>query len=113
VRDEQAFIVVTNNYRASGGGKFPGLDGNNIVLSAPDSNRDALINFVRGNADITRARFGNERNWRFVKLKTAGPVTFTSAAGKLDRARADGVDNAAQLHENADGTALYSLDLSR
>jgi len=113
VRDDQAFIVVTNNYRASGGGKFPGLDGSNIVLSAPDSNRDALIKFVRDTSDITRARFGVERNWRFVKLKTAAPVTFTSAAGKLDLARADKLDNVAQLRENADGTAVYSVDLSR
>ena len=32
--DEKAsFIVVTNNYRASGGGNFPGLDGKNIVMA--------------------------------------------------------------------------------
>jgi len=112
VRDEQPFIVVTNNYRASGGGRFPGLDGSNIVLSAPDANRDVLISFVRATGTVTRAAFGSERNWRFVKVKTAGPVVFTSAAGKLDLARAAGLDNIAQLKENGDGTALYSLDLS-
>ena len=113
VRDDQAFIVVTNNYRASGGGKFPGLDGSNIVMSAPDSNRDALIDFVRSAADITRARFGGERNWRFARVRTAGPVIFTSAAGKLDLARADGVDNVKLWKEGADGNAIYAIDLLR
>jgi 2',3'-cyclic-nucleotide 2'-phosphodiesterase/3'-nucleotidase len=36
VADDEAFIVVTNNYRASGGGDFPGLDGSSTVISAPD-----------------------------------------------------------------------------
>jgi 2',3'-cyclic-nucleotide 2'-phosphodiesterase/3'-nucleotidase len=113
VRDDQAFIAVTNNYRASGGGRFPGLDGSNIVISAPDSNRDVLIAFIRAAGEITRARFGNDRNWRFARVKTAGPVVFTSAAGKLDFAKEAGLDNVALWKDNGDGTAVYSIDLSR
>lgn len=112
-RDEQAFIVVTNNYRASGGGRFPGLDGSNIVISAPDSNRDVLIAFIRAAGQITRARFGNDRNWHFAKVKTEGPVIFTSASGKLDFAKAAGLDNVTLWKDNGDGTAVYSIDLSR
>jgi len=113
VSDTQAFIVVTNNYRASGGGNFPGLDGSNTVVSAPDTNRDVLIAYIRAAREITRMQFGSERNWRFAPVKTAGPVVFTSAAGKLDLARAAGIDNVSLSHENADGTAVYSIDLSR
>ena len=37
--DAAAFAVVTNNYRASGGGNFPGLDGSQIVVNpAPGDN---------------------------------------------------------------------------
>ena len=32
VADDQVFIVATNNYRAGGGGNFPGNDGKTIVL---------------------------------------------------------------------------------
>ena len=112
VRPDQPFIVATNNYRASGGGNFPGLDGSNVVIPAPDLNRDVLIAYVRDARQITRTRFGNDRNWRFAKVRTAGPVTFKSAAGKLDIARAAGIDNVTQLKDNGDGTAVYSLDLS-
>ena len=108
----QPFIVVTNNYRASGGGKFPGLDGSNVVLSAPDANRDVLIDWVRTRKHLTRARDGADRNWHFVPVRTAGPVTFVSAAGKLDVARTDGLHNVRALHDNGDGTATYAIDLS-
>jgi 2',3'-cyclic-nucleotide 2'-phosphodiesterase/3'-nucleotidase len=110
--DDQPVIVVTNNYRASGGGKFPNLDGNNIVLSAPDANRDALIAYVRNRKNVAREQFADARNWRFAKAKTAGPVVFTSAAGKLDVAKSEKLD-VAFVKDNGDGTATYAVDLSK
>ena len=113
VKDDQRFIVATNSYRANGGGNFPGLDGKNIVLAAPDTNREVLVDFIRDTREISRARFGNDRNWRFVRVKTAGPVVFKSAADKLALARAAGLDNVTLWKDNGDGTALYAVDLSR
>jgi 2',3'-cyclic-nucleotide 2'-phosphodiesterase/3'-nucleotidase len=113
LRDDQPFVVVTNNYRASGGGSFPGLDGKSIVISAPDTNREVLIAYIGAQGEITRARFGNEHNWRFVPVKTAGPVLFTSVADQIDLARAAGLTGIAQVKDNGDGSAVYSIDLSR
>ena len=111
VRDADPFIVVTNNYRASGGGHFPGLDGSNIVLSAPDANRDALIAWVQAHKHLTR-RGNAERNWRFVPKTMAGPVVFTSARGKLDVARAAGIEGVRVVEEKGDGFATYSIDFA-
>ena len=108
---KQAFIVVTNNYRASGGGHFPGLDGSNIVLSAPDANRDVLIQWVRERQHLSRAQDGADRNWHFVPGKIAGPVVFVSATGKLDVAKASGLGNVRLLKDNGDGSSTYQLDL--
>jgi 2',3'-cyclic-nucleotide 2'-phosphodiesterase/3'-nucleotidase len=113
IKPDAPFIVVTNNYRASGGGGFPGLDGHNIILSAPDANRDVLIDYVRAAKTISRSDFAQMRNWQFAKVKTAGPVVFTSAAGKLDLARADGIDNVSLFKDNGDGSAIYAIDLSK
>lgn len=46
VADDQQFLVVTNNYRAGGGGNFPGNDGTTIVFEAPDLTRDAIMRYI-------------------------------------------------------------------
>lgn len=108
----ERFIVVTNNYRAGGGGRFPGLDGSNIVVSAPDANRDVLIGWVRDRKHLARASDGADRNWRFATVKTAGPIVFTSAAGKIDLAKKDGLDAVRWLKDDGDGFATYAIDLA-
>ncbi len=110
--DDQPIIVVTNNYRANGGGKFPNLDGSTIVLSAPDANRDALIAYVRNKKNITKDQFANAHNWKFAKTKTSGPITFTSAANKLDLAKSENL-NVTLVKDNGDGTSTYAIDLSK
>jgi 2',3'-cyclic-nucleotide 2'-phosphodiesterase / 3'-nucleotidase len=75
VEPSQQFIVVTNNYRADGGGKFPGLDGSAVVLRAPDANRDAIQRFV-----AEGGRFdGDAAPWRFARLGRRVTVAFDSA----------------------------------
>jgi len=108
----QPFIVATNNYRASGGGHFPGLDGSSIVLAAPDGTREILAAWLRRHPGLD-AQALPARSWRFAPLKTAGPVTFTAASGKLPIARADGLRGIRQLKDHGDGTATYAIDLSR
>jgi 2',3'-cyclic-nucleotide 2'-phosphodiesterase/3'-nucleotidase len=108
----QTFIVVTNNYRASGGGRFPGLDGSNIVISAPDANRDVLIDWVREHKHLTRAANGSERNWRFAPAKIAGHVVFVSATGKLDMATSAGLKNVRLIKDNGDGFSTYAVDFA-
>ena len=109
------FIVATNNYRASGGGNFPGLDGSKTVLGSPDSNRDVLVKYIQKLGGITRTNNGATQSWRFTKVTTAGPVVFSSAPGKLALAAAAGVTNVSVV--NADdgsgkGLGTYAVDLS-
>lgn len=111
VKPDQSFIVVTNNYRASGGGKFPGLDGKNIVLSAPDGNREVLVHWIKHHPDIQRSDLP-PRAWHFAPLQTRGPVTMVTASNKLDVARADGLRGLTLVHDNGNGTSTYAIDLS-
>ncbi|GAB3786549.1 bifunctional 2',3'-cyclic-nucleotide 2'-phosphodiesterase/3'-nucleotidase [Dyella agri] len=111
VKPDQPFIVVTNNYRASGGGRFPGLDGSNIVLAAPDGTREIVARWLQQHRDIGM-RDLPARSWRFAKLRTAGPVVFTSASGKQAIAETDGLNNIRALKDHGDGTATYAIDLS-
>lgn len=112
VDPKQPFIVVTNNYRASGGGHFPGLDGGNTVLAAPDGNREVLIDWLRAHPELRRADL-EPRPWHFAPLKTRAPVTFESASGQLDAARAAGLGGVHLLSDLGDGTSLYAIDLAQ
>src|SRR5690606_3226962 len=95
LRPEDSYLVVTNNYRAGGGGDFPGLAGGSadIVLQAPDASRDVLINYIREKGALDLASYGTDRSWRFVPVTTSGPVVFRSVPGTAAMAAAHGVDN--------------------
>lgn len=112
----QEFIVATNNYRASGGGNFPGLDGSKTIYAAPDANRDILIDFIKSRKNLTLAANGSARSWRFAKVATAGPVTFKSAQGKLPLAQSAGLSQIS-LRTADDGSgkglSVYAIDLSK
>jgi 2',3'-cyclic-nucleotide 2'-phosphodiesterase/3'-nucleotidase len=107
----QPFVIVTNNYRASGGGHFPGLDGSNVVLAAPDGTREILAKWIERKKRIG-AKDLAPTSWNFAPLKTHGPVVFTSASDKQGVARAVGLTNIRQLKDHGDGTATYAIDLS-
>jgi 2',3'-cyclic-nucleotide 2'-phosphodiesterase/3'-nucleotidase len=111
----QEFLVATNNYRASGGGNFPGLDGSKTVLASPDSSRDVLIAYIQREKNITRAANGATRSWRFAPVATKGAVVFHSAPGMADLAREAGIAAVTQLKQDdggGKGFALYAIDLS-
>ena len=113
--DDQ-FVVATNNYRASGGGSFPGLDGAATLFTAPDSNRDVLIAYVKTAGKLTRAVHGQARSWRFIKVRTAGPVVVHAPPGLLELSRQAGVTGLTQMSADdgqGKGLGVYAIDLAR
>lgn len=111
VAPTQTFVVVTNNYRASGGGHFPGLDGHNVVLAAPDGTREILARWLQKHPSLSTNDLPHA-SWHFARLKTHGPVVFSSASDKQAVAEGDGLHNVKQVRDNGDGTAVYAIDLS-
>lgn len=103
--DEQAsFLIVTNNYRASGGGNFPGTR-TTIVLEAPDLNRDVIVRHIVGKKAIEPKADGN---WSLSPLPAGVNVTFMTspaAAGKLPASL-----KAEPAGENAEGFMKYRLE---
>jgi len=107
------FIVATNNYRASGGGGFPGIDSSKTIIASPDTNRDVLIDYIKRNPSLTFAQHGSTRVWRFTRVTTAGPVTFISGTNVLPVAQAHGLTGISLVAQNPDGTSTYAIDLSQ
>lgn len=57
------FIVVTNDYRAYGGGTFPHLHGSNLVLDSSAMYRDILIEYVKKRKMISLTL---KKNWKLI-----------------------------------------------
>lgn len=108
------FIVATNDYRASGGGNFPGIDGSKTIIKSPDANQAVVSNYVRKQGKVTAAKNGTAQSWSFVKVATAGPVILRSAPGKLAIAQTLGLSRVkAEGVLDASGFAKYAIDLNQ
>jgi 2',3'-cyclic-nucleotide 2'-phosphodiesterase/3'-nucleotidase len=103
IDDKAEFGVVTNNYRASGGGNFPGLDGSNIILSSPDENREALLQYLQANKTVMPAA---DNNWRIQPVPGVKLRFVSSARGAAHLAAQPAIR---LVQEQADGLALYEL----
>jgi len=114
VADTADFIVATNDYRASGGGAFPGIDGSKTIIKSPDANQAVVAAYLRKQTGLTRTVNGSGRAWSFVKTATVGPVVLRSAPGKLAIAQGLGLPQVmAEGSVDASGYARYSIDLSK
>ena len=107
VTDEMQFIVATNDYRASGGGAFPGAGGDTIVLEAPDTNRDVVIQHFleRSVVDVSK-----EPCWSFAPMPGTTVVFPTGPGARAHAADVRGV----QLEDAGDapdGFALFRITL--
>ena len=76
VDPKQSFLVVTNNYRASGGGGFPGCDGTSVAIEAPDANRDVVLKYIANAREIAPKSDGN---WRFASWPGAVVATYLTS----------------------------------
>lgn len=108
VEADQKFIVATNNYRAGGGGNFPGLTGDNIVVQSPDENRQIIINYIMEKKTINPSA---DFNWTFAPVEKDLNVVFESSPNAQSYADTD--ENITYVETLASGFAKYTLTLPK
>jgi len=98
------FIVVTNNYRAGGGGSFPALDGSTTIIKAPDENRTVLANYIFDQKKIDPSA---DNNWRFASIKGNLNVTFETSPSAKEAL--DSESSISYVGEGKDGFGKYRV----
>ncbi|MGQ7846134.1 bifunctional 2',3'-cyclic-nucleotide 2'-phosphodiesterase/3'-nucleotidase [Granulosicoccus sp. 3-233] len=103
---DQEFVVVTNNYRAGGGGNFPALDGSTIIVEAPQTNRQVLVDYILASGELDPKADGN---WRFAPINGDVQVQFQTSPAA---AEADNAQRFEYIDTLDSGFASYRIPLS-
>jgi len=101
------FLVVTNNYRGSGGGNFPHV-ADNVILATTEINREAIIKYIQYIGEIDPVP---TNNWKILPIDTAGPLLYRSSpegVGYIERNAIRGIEF---IEVDEAGWGIYEVDL--
>lgn len=106
VTADMEFVVATNDYRAAGS-KMINPGGVNTIYKSPDSNRQAVMDYVKENKTISSSV---NNNWSFTPVSAT--VSFLSNPVAADLAKS--TNNITYTGQNdAAGFGIFNMDLSK
>ncbi|MDN7241728.1 bifunctional 2',3'-cyclic-nucleotide 2'-phosphodiesterase/3'-nucleotidase [Planococcus sp. N028] len=104
VAADQEFLVVTNNYRASG--NFPGVRNATEKIDFAYENRQAIMDYMEKNGTINPSADGN---WNFAPIEGGATLTFETAPKAQNLIPAD--SGIKYVAPSTNGFAKFQLEI--
>lgn len=105
--EEMSFLVVTNDYRAGGGGNFkPCVEEDPVYKPSGEVNRDIIIEYIKEKGSVNPNPTGN---WHIKPFEPAGTVTFRSHPEAMDYVEEYGIENVEFIETDENDMGVYRL----
>ena len=109
IKSDAKFVVATNNYRAFGGGNFPGLTAEKVIFDAPEENRQVLVQYLSAGGSSAAGQAINptaDGNWRILPVPGIKLSFLSASAATKYLSNHPGIR---MVKDNGDGSTLYEL----
>ncbi|MFN2341233.1 MAG: bifunctional 2',3'-cyclic-nucleotide 2'-phosphodiesterase/3'-nucleotidase [Halanaerobium sp.] len=107
---DMEFLVVTNDYRAGGGGDFPPcVEEDPVYAPSGEVNREIIMNYIEELGTINPEP---DYNWHISPFDPAGEVTFRSHPEAMAYVEKYQIPNISFIEFDENGMGIYRLDVS-
>lgn len=106
IEDDQEFIIMTNDYRANGGGNFPGISDMEMVIDTTEENRQVVIDYIANQKIINPVP---DNNWSIAPID--GDVNLVFNAPPAAKKYVDDISDVKALGKEGteEGYEMYQL----